>query len=517
VTQLRLLPIRSAPFALRGAALALACVAGAVPVRAQQPAGLTLDDVLRTTLTANSDIRTAALEVERQAAGVRVAGGSYDPQMTLGMSSADERRPLFGSENVPGITSSNTLTYSLGMAQPFRSGLTVTPEISFSRSATVGQSLGPRNQGVASLGVTMPLLRGRGGGLTLATERSAVMQHSASAATLEFRRSRALLAAAEAYWDYAAAYARLEVQRATETRSAQIVAQTRTLVQADERPAVDLLPLEAGLASRRAARISGERALIGARQELGRAMGIQPDEVMRLPPPATAFPGGAGVDGIQAGTQALVEQALRLRPDLEAARRQREASRDLLAGYRAEERPRLDLSVTLGYQGLEAGDELGRFVSPFYSQQGGMHTRVEMTYAMPVRNQLAGGRALQSAIAEQQAALAYTELRRQVELDAAAAVETLQRSAEELAQFSEAARLHGLALESEQRRYQLGTSTIFDILSAEEGLTSATLAEIEARTRFALALARLRHTTGTLLGEGEPNADALTRWENEER
>jgi outer membrane protein TolC len=506
--------VRSAPRPSWRTALALALVlAGAVPARAQEAPGLTLEAVLRTTLSANADIRAAAWEVERRAAGVRVAGGPFDPQLAAGVATRDERSPSFGAQDVPGIQSSSTLTYSLGVDQPFRSGLVVSPALSFSRLDAAGQSLGPRNQAVATLGVTMPLLRGRGGGAAVANERSAAMLHSASAADLEFRRSLALLAAAEAYWGYAAAYARMEVLRETEERTARLVEQTRTLVQADERPAVDLFPLEANLASRRAARISGERGLVTARQELGRAMGIAPGDVMRLPPPATAFPAGPAEGGIPAGA-AAVEQALRLRADLESARRQRDASRDLRAGYRADARPRLDLSLTLGYQGLEAGDELGRLVSPFYSEQGGAHTRLEVTYAMPMRNRLAGGLALQSAVAEQQAALQYAERRRQVELDAAAAVETLRHSAEELTLFGEAARLHARALDSEQRRYQLGTSTIFDIINTQDGLTSAILAEIAARTNFAVSLARLRHTTGTLLGEGEPNADVLTRWEN---
>jgi outer membrane protein TolC len=242
-------------------------------------------------------------------------------------------------------------------------------------------------------------------------------------------------------------------------------------------------------------------------------MGIAPADVARLPAPATAFPAAPGTGGI-AADGSIVQRALRQRPDLEAARRERDATRGLLAGYRGESRPRLDLSLTLGYQGLEAGDELGRYVSPFYSELGGMHTRLEVTYGVPLRNRFAGGRALQGAAAEQQASLAYAELARQVELDAAAALETLQLSADELAQFGEAARLHGHALESEQLRYRLGTSTIFDIINAEEGLTSATLAEIDARTRYAVSLARLRHTTGTLLDGGGVRAGALTRWEN---
>lgn len=497
----------------RAAAGWLAAALVAAPVAAQQPAGLSLDDVLRTTLASNADIQAAAWEVERQAAGVQVAHGAFDPALAATLSSVEERNPALSTQNVPGISQSRTLTYSLGMEQPFRSGVVVSPALSFSRLNAAGQVSGARNQAAATLGVTVPLLRGRGGGLAVAGERAAAMRHSASQATLEHRRAAALLQAVDAYWGYVAAHRRLEVLRRTEARTELLLEQTRTLVAADQRPAVDLLPLQANLASRRASRISGERAVITARQELGRAMGIAPEAVRTLPPPTTAFPAGPGAEGTPE-FGALVNAALRARPDLEASRREREAARDLMAGYRREARPRLDLSLTLGYQGLESGDELGRLVSPFYSELGGMHTRLEVAYGFPVRNRLAGGLAMQSAVQEQQAELAYAELRRQVSLDAAAALETLQLSAQELAQFGTAATLHESSVESEQLKYRLGTSTIFDIITAEDALTSATLAEIDARARYAAALARLRYETGTLGGAGGIDPAALTAWEN---
>lgn len=490
--------------------LVAALLAG--PVAAQQPAGLSLGDVLRTTLASNADIQAAAWDVQRQAAGVQVAHGAFDPALAATLSSLDERNPALNAQNVAGISQSRTLTYTLGMDQPFRSGVVVSPALSFSRLDAAGQVSGARNQAAATLGISVPLLRGRGGGLAVAGERSAAMLYSASQSTLEHRRAAAVLDAVQAYWDYVAAHARLEVLRSTEARTERLLQQTRTLVEADQRPRVDLLPLEANLASRRASRISGERAVITARQQLGRAMGIAPEAVRTLPPPATEFPAGPGPEGAP-DFEALVGAALRARPDLEASRRQREAARDLLAGYRREARPRLDLNLTLGYQGLESGDELGRLVSPFYSELGGMHTRLAVEYGFPVRNRLAGGLAMQSAAQEQQAALAYAELRRQVALDAAAALETLQRSAEELAQFGAAARLHATSVESEQLKYQLGTSTIFDIIAAEDGLTSATLAEIDARARYAAALARLRYETGTLGSADGTDPAALTAWE----
>jgi outer membrane protein len=500
-------------FRRRAAAGWLAVALAAAPALDAQAPGLTLDDVLRTTLASNAEIQAAAWEVQRQAAGVQVAHGAFDPALAATLSSIEERNPGLDAQNVAGISQSRTLTYSLGMEQPFRSGVVVSPALSFSRLDAAGQVSGARNQAAATLGISVPLLRGRGGGLAVAGERAAVMLHSASQSTLEHRRASALLQAVEAYWGYAAAHARLEVLRDTEARTERLLEQTRTLVAADQRPAVDTLPLQANLASRRASRISGERAVIAARQQLGRAMGIAPEAVRTLPHPATAFPAGPGAAGAP-DFEALVDAALRARPDLEAARRERDAARDLVAGYRRDARPRLDLNLTLGYQGLESGDELGRLVSPFYSELGGMHTRLEVAYGFPVRNRLAGGLAMQSAVQERQAELAYAELRRQVSLDAAAALEALQLSAQELAQSGAAAGLHAASVESEQLKYRLGTSTIFDIITAQDALTSATLAEIDARARYAAALARLRYETGTLGSADGIDPAALTAWEN---
>jgi outer membrane protein TolC len=48
------------------------------------------------------------------------------------------------------------------------------------------------------------------------------------------------------------------------------------------------------------------------------------------------------------------------------------------------------------------------------------------------------------------------------------------------------------------------------VLTAEDALSSAELATIEARARYALAVARLRYATGTLLGS-DPKHPSLER------
>jgi outer membrane protein TolC len=122
---------------------------------------------------------------------------------------------------------------------------------------------------------------------------------------------------------------------------------------------------------------------------------------------------------------------------------------------------------------------------------------------------------MQTAAADRTAEVAAAELTRKIELDAAAAAETFRRSTEELDLASEAIRLHASAVDGETRKFRLGTSTLFEVMAAEESLTAAKLTEIDGRARYATSLAQLRFEAGALV-EGDVGervaVDALTRF-----
>jgi outer membrane protein TolC len=68
-------------------------------------------------------------------------------------------------------------------------------------------------------------------------------------------------------------------------------------------------------------------------------------------------------------------------------------------------------------------------------------------------------------------------------------------------------------VENEERKFQLGMSTLFDVIQAEDQLTSALLSRISTQQRFAAARARLAFETGALVrdqdGRAVPDAAAL--------
>ncbi|HEV2149621.1 MAG TPA: TolC family protein [Longimicrobiaceae bacterium] len=474
----------------------IAVAASAAGGQEQHPARLTLEDVVRTTLSASAEVRFAEAGVRRQDGLVRQTQGAFDSRVRTTLSAQRVEDPAQAVAADAGTTTHQGMEYSVGLDRRLRSGIVLSPQVAVSRAEVPGSDLLARNLATASLDVLVPLGRGRGGGLATAQNVAARGARAAASAELRHRHAESVARSVEAYWGYVAAVQRGKVLREAETRAVRLVDETRRLVDADGLPAADLVRVSASLASRRAARVAGEQGLTAARQALGLAMGIPADSLSTLPPPATPFPApGDSLPGAIPSAQALAAEALRSRADLAAVRRRHEAARTLLRGARSELRPQVDLGFSMGYTGVEEGAALDRMLAPL-SGRSGFHAGVKLSTGLALGNRTAEGLALQSAADEQDAAGAERELTRRIALEAETATETLRRSAEELGQTAEAVQLHSAVVENERRRFQLGGSTLFDVLYAEDGLTSATLSHIDGELRHATALARLRFAVG---------------------
>jgi outer membrane protein TolC len=481
----------------------LVAALAAAPAAAQDGArpGLTLDDVVRATLDGSAQVRAAQAALRGQAGGLRQARGSFDPVLEATASAQRVAAPSTASgAGATAMQTTQQTAYSVGVEQKLRNGVTLSPELAVTRQSVLEAGSVPHGVATAALDLTVPLGRGRGAAAAAAGERAAASSYEAARHDLGQARAEGVLASVEAYWAYAAAWRKLEVLRASEARAARLVDETRRMIAADARPAADSVQVLANLASRRAARLSGEQEMTEARTELAVAMGIAADAAALAPPAdtlPTPLPGAAAPD---AG--ASVRQALSRRADLAAALARRQAAQALSTAARAEARPKVDLDVTLGYSHAVDDAAWNRTLSPLSAGQNGFHAEVALSTGMPLGNRTARGALEQSEAAREGATLAADDLARTVALRAAAAVETLARSGQELALADEAVRLHALQVDNETEKYRLGGSTLLDVITAQDGLTSATLSQVDGRLRYAVAAARLRFETG------EPPAEA---------
>jgi len=498
-----------------------ASFASAGTVRAQDTTGtLTLESVVRITLARGPDILLARSRVAQSRGALDVARAAFDVTTSAYVLGARDRAPIV-TPTVAAETTSTTASYGLGAQRRLGSGIVIKPQVDFKRVTLggIGVADGP-GLATASLSVTAPLQRGRGGGVVGAVVAAARIETDAARADLRQTAAGTALDAITAYWGYQAAAARTEARRVSEARAARLLEDTRALVRADERPASDLTQLEANVASKAAARLDAAQQLVEARHRLALAMGLGAREAAALGGPATPFPEPAPADTASgrgdgpAADAAAVADALGTRADVSAARQRRAASQRLASGASSELRPRVDLSVQVGYAGIDGGRALDRPVSAFYRNVAGPSASVQLSYELPWRNSEARGRLVQALVADEQSAIALGTLERTVASNVAVAIAGVASSAAQCERAGQAVTLYARSVENEQQRFRLGAATLFDVILAEDALTTARLAQADARQRYAVALARRQFEAGRLVADvaGELRTDPDAAW-----
>jgi outer membrane protein len=89
--------------------------------------------------------------------------------------------------------------------------------------------------------------------------------------------------------------------------------------------------------------------------------------------------------------------------------------------------------------------------------------------------------------------------RRAVNLDVTNTVHLLEQSKLTLEAAKVARDLAQKSLQAEERKYQLGSTTVFFVLDAQTQLAQAELALVPAQTGYQTAVAGIDHATGRLL------------------
>ena len=170
-------------------------------------------------------------------------------------------------------------------------------------------------------------------------------------------------------------------------------------------------------------------------------------------------------------------------------------------------KPRVDLVTSVGYAGLQiGGGSLGSLFSPIFRNVPGPNVSVSFRYQRATANVGALGQLLQTEAGYAQQRIAEQELQREIRIGVYQASESIGRNAAAMADAHEAVAFYQEMVRSEQRKFQLGVSTLFDTIQSADALTSVRLSEIDAGRQYAVALATLRFQTGSLVTTGPQGA-----------
>jgi outer membrane protein TolC len=191
-----------------------------------------------------------------------------------------------------------------------------------------------------------------------------------------------------------------------------------------------------------------------------------------------------------------IQQALEHRPELHQAKTVLENQHITLVFDKNQTLPTLDLAASLRFNGIDdsLGESFGEFdLGKRYRWEAGL------VFRYPFENRRAKGRLEQSRLAVRQQILRIKNLEENVIVEVRAAVRDVLTSAQRVQATRAASRLAEKQLEAEEKKLQVGLSTVFVTLQFQDDLAVERSNEISALTDYLKALVRLEEVKGTLL------------------
>jgi outer membrane protein TolC len=493
------------------ASVAAAQTAAPAAVRASEGDGppLALAEAVRTALRIHPNIQAARALIDERSADVRGAEAVLDPVLLASAGRTRNRSPVLAGERLASETLllDDTSVLSVAGAKTMPWGMQIAPSVTLTG---LNERRSPDDPALArtaqinarartDLTAIQPLLRGRGEVGTLSTLRAAERDREAAIHTAAFIAQQTVFGVISAYWDLAGAIGQVGILSESEQRARKLLDETRILVQANQRPAADLVPIEGHLWTAVSALIDARRARRSAAHALDLAMGRtgaeatpdwRPADTLPRPVPAAAAPPSTMGGG-----------ATSAREDVRAAGQSIESTRALLAGAERNTLPQLDLRVSLGYEGGvdgDQGDQIDALARALGTNVGGLNAGAALTLELPLRNDARKAvRDFQSAELRRRES-DRNELELQVRVGVASALDDLSLSAEALAAAEQAADRYARAVEDERTKLKAGLATVVDVVFTQDLLTQAELGRLRSRLDFAQALARVRFQAGDL-------------------
>ena len=324
----------------------------------------------------------------------------------------------------------------------------------------------PQRQGTANTQLTIPIYQGGSVGNSV---RAAQTRVEAGRATLRGTESDLFVAVVGAYLNVIRGEAIVGLNQQNVRVLDVNLRASRDRFQVGDLTRTDVAQSEARLALARAQLQSAEAQLITARESYIQVVGAAPDHLQQ-PPALPPLPTGADV---------AVGQALQDNPALQAAARQRDATRYDVAVARAGRLPRL--SVVVGGNYYNYLGSLGSGTGPQVGQTGTSVT-AGLALTLPIfQGGRIGAQVRQAEALRSQAIENATAAERVVVAQARSAYAVWRSSQQVIASSETAVNANKLSLEGVRAENSVGTRTILDILNAEQELLNSQVTLVTAR------------------------------------
>lgn len=492
------------------------------PSRAQSATdgtNLSLAEALRTALANNLDLVSARKDPEIAEQGIEAALGPFDPLLsadaTLADSSFDETRTTdTGTGPVVQDTSSGSQRWSAGAGLAhlldfggtytldYRIGSNTQDPTRFYNFGSTGIYEADSDDQSLRLGYRMPLLRGLGKENNMVDVLLARSGLDISRSDLRLSAMLTMQTVENAYWDLVAVRAARDVAHQSLKLAQDLLDLNKKKVEVGTLAPIEITQAEAGVAAREEAVIQAENALEAAEDRLLQLLAVPQDSPLWS---TSIVPTDRPIEpGATPALDSVLTKALEIRPEMEVARqtvKDRELSERVA---RNGTRHGLDLATSVAISETDSSSQ-ARIDLPAgvsrdaTSTDGGPDWSVGLVYSYPLHNRTAKASAKSATLNREKAEIGLQNTEQSIRVDVRNAVRNVESGVKRVKAAQASTILQQKKLEAEQKKFDNGMSTSFEVLTFQTDLADAQVAEIRARLDYVKALADLERAQGTLL------------------
>ena len=341
----------------------------------------------------------------------------------------------------------------------------------------------------------LPLLRHLGRQVN--TSSIVVAQNSLGISESQFRQTvlDTVASAVKAYADLNYAILQLGTSRFSLKLAQDFLAQNRIKVRVGTLAPIEITQAEAQVADREESVIIFEAAVRAAEDNIRRVIGMRKDSPDWARPVRPSDP--LYLEEFEPSEETALTAALSHRPDLEQARLDLLSRETTLRADKNLRRWGLDFQGAYGNLGFDDSS-----YSQSYSDlkdRNQTNWSLGLALSVPIGNRLAisNYQAAESSLAQSQFRLAQVE--QEARLEVRSAVRAVETNMKRVKASEVNVRLQHEKLDAEQKKFENGMSTSFQVLQFQDDLSNAEARENLAKADYNKSLAELERVKGTLL------------------
>jgi outer membrane protein len=485
---------------------------------------LSLKGYLELVLNNSTDIQIQRLILEVPKNAITRAFSIFDPQFVGRFNATRSSTPTIDALAGAATLSNLNQPLTLNWQQTAATGTQYTINYNASKSSTNSAfaNLNPAYGSNLNLSFSQSLVRGR----DLQVLRTPILLAKSRLRATEYQfqdQVQQLLTNAEnAYWDVVGARENLKVQEQALALADTSLKRAQRELELGALPALEIYQPQAVYARAEILVTQARYRLAQTEDALRRQMGIDLDPDLRKLPIALTESVLPPTDNKPFDKEALVADALRVRPDLMNQRQSLDIDDINLRATSDAMRPDFQLFGNYSIQG-RGGPTLRRqtifnpdgTTSPVtstipggfgdaFQQMGGFGFPIiggGIQLRLPIKDRNASANYADAVVNKRLDQLRIRNLEQNVRLDVLNAVNQVENSRASVDLAKIAADLAQKRVEADQKRYELGTITLFFLLDSQNALTQAQSDLVTQSVQYRRNLLNLYRRTGTLLTE----------------